>query len=540
MKELSWEYLTGHVIDVLKKLPRKSVHCVVTSPPYFGLRDYGIQPVIWGGKKGCRHKWGEDIIKEKSGGTNDTAGYKVGNNIDDKIHFKNKSNFCKKCGAWKGQLGLEPTLDMFVQNLVEIFREVREVLRDDGVAWINMGDSYVTNPAGNKVPSGLQQTGSGGKAGAYVQHWASDNYGQEKDYGNLKQMDLMMIPARMAIALQDDGWYVRSDVIWSKPNPMPESVNGWRWVRHKIKIKSGYDEDNPHPSKTTKDGKTKSRMKNSGGVFEAQAVWEDCPGCEKCQDNDGHILRKGSWRPTKAHEYIFMLTKNDEYFGNAEAVREPLKQESKERAMRGSSKDNKYAAGTERPPGVHANSMSQPREYLGYDEMEEIIARGETSLNPAGRNKRSVWSMVAKGFPGAHFATFPEELPRYCILASTSHRACPQCRAPWAPLINYKSNYTQREESHNPGDEHGKVDSTGWEEPTNELVGYMPTCDCENNDGSGVCTVLDPFAGSFTTGKVARELGRSAIGIDISKEYKKIAEKRARLNEKALFSYDEE
>ena len=496
------------------------------------LRDYNIPDIIWGGKKRCKHKWGDDIVQEQSGGTVD-YGHHVGNNLDDKIHYKNTSNFCTKCNAWKGQLGLEPTIDMFIQHLVEIFREVREVLRDDGVLWINIGDSFVTQPAGNKVPSGFSQTRPSRKKHSI----GSETVDLPKRKSELKPLNLMMIPARLAIALQDDGWILRSDVIWQKVNPMPESVNGWRWVKHRIKVKSGYTEDNPHPSKTTLDGKTKCRMKNSGGVFKAQAEWEDCPGCDKCNDNDGYILIKGSWRPTKAHEYIFMLTKTDEYFGNAEAVREPLKQESKGRAMRGSSKDNKYAAGKERPPGVHA-----------YEDMDEAIESGDTALNPRGRNKRTVWTIVAKGFKGAHFACFPEELPRLCIKASTSHKACPECKAPWAPVIDYKF-IPQDDVSEEKGvrgvkEQKPMDESNDWEgfprgTTETKTIGYRPTCSCQGNDGSGVCTVLDPFAGSFTTGKVARELGRSAIGIDISEEYKKIAEKRANLSQKAIYSYDE-
>lgn len=180
--------INGNSRDVLKTLPRKSVHCCATSPPYYGLRNYGTEGVIWGGDPNCQHVW-EEVHP---------PGYR---NSDTKPgpmqHEGNKnrenltSHTCSKCGAWKGELGLEPTPEMYVQHLVEIFRELREVLRDDGTFWLNIGDSYSAKSTSNS---------------------------------GCKPKDLLGIPWMLAFALREDGWYLRADLPWVKRNSLPSSV----------------------------------------------------------------------------------------------------------------------------------------------------------------------------------------------------------------------------------------------------------------------------------------------------------------------------
>jgi DNA modification methylase len=179
--------LQGDVSQALRMLPPASVDCAVTSPPYWGLRDYGLPPQVWGGQAGCIHDW-----------LNSHAG-----------------SVCGSCSAWRGQLGLEPTPELYVAHLVEVFRELRRVLKPEAPVWVNLGDCYnaATNaprrPSANRV--GYWQ--AGGSMG--------DRRVRAKD---LKPKDLVGIPWRVALALQADGWYLRSDVIWSKPNPIPEGV----------------------------------------------------------------------------------------------------------------------------------------------------------------------------------------------------------------------------------------------------------------------------------------------------------------------------
>jgi len=245
--------LVGDVLDRLSEIPDKSVQCCVTSPPYWGLRDYG----------------------------ND------------------------------GQLGLESTPEAYVENMVAVFREVWRVLADDGVCWLNLGDSY---------------NGSGGAGGDYSPGGLKE--GQPKYPGrrvaSLKPKDLVGIPWRVAFALQADGWWLRQDIIWHKPNPMPESVT------------------------------------------------------DRC---------------TKAHEYLFMLTKSSRYYFNNEAIKEPAKWE-----RWGDQTVIKEQQGTAK--------------WIGNASKDELQKR-------TTKNRRSVWSIPTKSFKGAHFAVMPEALVEPCVLSSS-------------------------------------------------------------------------------------------------------------------------
>jgi DNA modification methylase len=372
------DHLTVHVgdcRDVLASLPAESVHCVVTSPPYWGLRDYG-EP---------------------------------------------------------GQLGLESTPDAYVANMVAVFREVRRVLRADGTVWLNLGDSYYS------------QGGHTGQGSTSQRQGRSNVGAQNHDNGRTggKPKDLVGIPWRVAFALQADGWYLRSDVIWSKPNPMPESVTD---------------------------------------------------------------------RPTKAHEYLFLLTRSATYFYDAEAVREaaPL---------------GRVAVVTGRGLGKETGKGHAPQ-------------RSNSGGFPsAGRNLRSVWSIATEPYPGAHFATFPQKLVEPCIKAGTSERGvCPECGAPWVREVERgedESRVTGRGLGKEAGKHHGRAQrsNSGGFKPLVTLLGWRPSCghqgilnrgelDAEAVDWDPIpATVLDPFAGSGTTGLVANRLGRRAILIDLSADY---------------------
>ncbi len=216
----------GHVPEILKAMTPESVQCVVTSPPYWGLRDYGLPPMIWdsGHYKFpfCTHVWGDEI--KGAGKNNDqTAGEKQrtsAGSID--RDNRSASQFCQLCGAWRGSLGLEPTPELYIQHIVEIFREVERVLRKDGTVWLNLGDSYAS------VGSGSGQNNSEKAEGNSCDSFRDAKYLNQQNpktaVSGLKPKDLCGIPWRVALALQADGWWLRQDIIWSKPNPMPESV----------------------------------------------------------------------------------------------------------------------------------------------------------------------------------------------------------------------------------------------------------------------------------------------------------------------------
>lgn len=325
----------GDALSSLRTLESESMQTCVTSPPYWGLRDYGVE----------------------------------------------------------GQLGLEKTPNEYVARVVEIFSEVNRVLRRDGTLWLNLGDTYAgggNGGGGSFAKDGIRCALPGtdknkamryGSRGVTVKskriargsgRWGGGN---APATGDLKPKDLVGIPWMVAFALRADGWYLRSDIIWSKPNPMPESVTD---------------------------------------------------------------------RPTRSHEYIFLFSKSQRYFYNADAIAEPLT-----RPDEGERKTPARLGGADKWPEAQKQSrLHSGNEYLG---------------TPNGtRNKRSVWPIATTPFPDAHFATFPTEIPTLCILAGS------------------------------------KVGDT----------------------------VLDPFAGSFTTCKVAIELGRKAIGIEPKAEYVEMGKRR--------------
>lgn len=323
----------GDCRDVLRQMPADSVHCVVTSPPYFGLRDYGVA----------------------------------------------------------GQIGLEPTPDAFVAEMVAVFREVRRVLRDDGTCWLNLGDSY----------------SHGGSGARDADRWPKQSRNDHlpthaKTETGLKPKDLIGIPWRVAFALQADGWYLRQDIIWSKPNPMPESVT------------------------------------------------------DRC---------------TKAHEYLFLLSKSPRYWYDAEAIAESIAESSVERL----SQDVENQRGSDRVPGKTNGTMKAVNRKTfragGVYTQGRSFDNDATACNDSVgnkpnetglRNRRSVWTVATQPFSQAHFATFPPALIKPCIMAG-----CPK---------------------------------------------------------GGI--VLDPFGGSGTTGLVADRLGRNAVLIELNPAYADMARNR--------------
>jgi hypothetical protein len=304
----------------------------------------------------------------------------------------------------------------------------------------------------------------------------------------------------------------------SKPNPMPESTNGWRWERHRIKVKkSQHAEDHNIKGGHKKMLEDPSCHKGMSPKFLAK--YTECPGCKKCEPNDGLVLRKAAWRPTKSKEYLFMLTKSDKYYGDAIAVREVANYDGrKDTVMKGSPK---YTNGFS-PSDNNVQSLVR-----GHERWANRTEKGER-----GRNLRDVWTIPIKGYPGAHFATFPPDLVSPCIKAGTSSKGCcPDCGAGWARIV--KNNFVIQNDV-TPENAVRKRDkfnaSYNWHKfPRGsnfpETLGWKPVCKCGNSE-TVPAIVLDPFFGSGTTGEVALKLGRNYIGIDLSEEYIKLADER--------------
>lgn len=388
-----------------------SVHCILTSPPYLGLRKYqGNQGVMW-----------QSVTYAPMAGLPTIT-----------------------IPAMQCDLGMEPTPEAYIGHLMLVMREMWRVLRDDGVCWVNLGDSY---------------NGSGGAGGDYGE--GGLKFGQPKYPGRridgLKPKDLCMIPARFALAAQADGWYLRSDIIWAKPNPMPESVTD---------------------------------------------------------------------RPTKAHEYIYLLTKSPKYFYDAEAIKEPLKDVSVQRLGRGVSNENKAIDGY---PGRHRIPFTKHAQNVkfGGNKAEGYGTRlhSGNEWNPTGgANKRSVWTVATQNYSGSHFATWPEKLCEPMILAGTSAKGvCPKCGAQHERITEKGSVSYQDTGNRKRADALGAETSPTSVFRTGEIreiltTGWQPTCTCDAGEPIPA-TVLDPFNGSGTSGRVANRLGRNYIGVDISNEY---------------------
>lgn len=220
----------GNALDVLPTLPDRGVHCVVTSPPYWGLRKYaGVEPSVWGGDPAHAHEWGamEKGRRKDIAPADVSEAGRLGTDDRQDGALNDGGRFCA-CGAWLGCLGNEPTPALFVSHLVTIFREVRRVLRDDGTLWLNLGDSYSGSGRG---PTGKNGIGKHDERQGFTGGYQGDDpRGKRRSHDDapgcwgLKAKDLCMVPWRSAIALQEDGWYLRSAIAWAKLSAMPESV----------------------------------------------------------------------------------------------------------------------------------------------------------------------------------------------------------------------------------------------------------------------------------------------------------------------------
>jgi DNA modification methylase len=475
------QILEGDCREVMASMEPESIHCVVTSPPYWGLRDYGTATWI-GGNEGCDHVERKMAPSAKSTladhGEDGRSPY-----LDNLAGIPFKGT-CGKCGAIRedSQLGLEPTPEAYVANMVAVFREVKRVLRADGTVWLNLGDSYGTGASGGSVFDNGRTDGRT----SYEADKPRGRIAQPRVPG-LKPKDLVGIPWRVAFALQADGWYLRSDIIWSKPNPMPESVTD---------------------------------------------------------------------RPTKAHEYLFLLSKSPRYYYDADAVREPHDDKARPNGA-----DGLPTRHGERD-GLTVNAKPSQAWHSGG----QGFYKSEVYYNPAGRNLRSVWTVATQPYPGAHFATFPEKLVEPCILAGTSAKGvCPECGAPWVREVERTFDTDQRDRilarrnvkhdsSRNDAPNHNMSGQELARMTTRTTTAWRPNCDHQStvavtdprkpHGESGlfrhehgapcvVCdrqpvpaTVLDPFAGSGTVGRVAARLSRRAVLIDLNAAYLGQAMKR--------------
>lgn len=407
----------GDCLKLLRAMPDESVHMCVTSPPYFGLRDYNVA----------------------------------------------------------GQIGLEKSVGAHIAKLVEVFREVRRVLRKDGTLWVNYGDAYCSGTSTGRNPTSTK--------GAHVRaSWSNRSQNQRSNPPGYKPKDRMMLPARLAIALQDDGWWLRDEIVWAKPNPMPSSVQDRTTPAHEMLYMFSKSRRYFYDAEAIKEPMADSSVQRL-----TQPSISDQKGGDKQDQYEAFGLndRTGSRRP---NEIVQGLA-----------------------ARRGGKNENmRWDAGeAHRRLNNQGEKMIAGEKWGARHEGWEAV---KSSLG--GRNKRSVWTIATEPFNGArlmrgasgedkiitdHFAVFPTALVEPCILAGTSqHGCCAACGAPW--VRSSRGTNSQ--------------DTTGW----------SPICKC---DASVLpCIILDPFGGAGTTGLVADRLGRNAILIELNAAYCEMARRR--------------
>ena len=569
-----WDIRQGDVLDRLRDMPDESVHCCITSPPYWGLRDYGLPNQLWGGDPSCDHQWGEQIVRHEHGTPGPNA--QAGNTLrDTKPKKTQRGSYCGECGAWRGCLGLEPSVELYLEHLVEVFREVWRVLRRDGTVWLNLGDAYSGSGGAHTLDHANPGISKSAQRGGVATYRIDGGRGVPKLSNGLKPKDLIGLPWRVAFALQADGWWLRSTVIWAKPNPMPESVTDRPTLAHEylfLLTKSGtsqYWTHRDHRGSRARPLADYRWLDQSNDVeYDAEpADWSAeviiCPGCQgagwhevqqgqismfdgipamrlpcsRCnpggeEDSDGTIDR---WRR------VNLWTAHD-YFYDADAISEQGTDESAARYLRNSSynDDKPYAmkqghTGRKHAGTGHGSDGAGLKGHSGNTRED-----GSPIGTPGQRNKRTVWSIPTQPYKGSHFATFPEKLVEPCILAGTSEQGvCAECGAPWervvsgtAATVNIRVRDASKGVLEHKSGFGGRASATAaeiggyGEERLGDrvTVGWQPTCDHDTN--SMPATVLDPFCGSGTTGVVALRHGRSFIGIELNPEYVELARKR--------------
>lgn len=481
--------IQGDALTVLKRMDSESVHMAVTSSPYYGLRSYGTEPIVWDGDPNCQHEWGEvHPPGYRKSDTHPGPMQHEGNKNRENL----KSDVCSKCGAWKGELGQEPTPELFVQHLTTIFHELKRVLRNDGIFWMNIGDSYASgkgtcyNPGGGEDSLGKERK----KAGCYP-----------LDRGNkstlvqsgLKPKDLIGIPWMLAFSMRADGWYLRADLPWIKRNSMPSSVTDrpGSSIEHIFLFSKSPKYYYDHIATMQPSSESYNKDKRPRGVIR-QKVNKNT----KYDRNDPQYTKF----ETVADGLVALVPKQD-------------------------------GTGNETYTGF--NSRYEPNGFgLRYMRDSDFFFKTWQGLLHNEDGEPMALVVNPKGYKGSHFASFPPRLIEPLILAGTSDRVCPKCGAPWV-RITKKGKFINQSW----GGEHVKgQEAVGGVGETSCLktggtcetitIDWKPTCTC--NLDPIPATVIDPFSGSSATGVACKLHNRTYIGIELNPEYVKLGEQRVK------------
>lgn len=518
----TFQIIVGHFLSVAKKIPDASVHSVITSPPYWHLRNYKTRPQVWDARPGCKHRWKRERQYQDAPIRDGDEGVGFDEPATTKKQRWLTHSTCTKCKAWRGELGQEPTPELYIKHMLQVMKEVWRVLRPDGTLWLDIGDSYCTTAPGTKMAGSSRTSTLKPNRRLDAQDKERARNVRPMTPAGMKPGDLVGIPWMLALALRQAGWYLRRDHIWHKTACMPESVQGWRWerCRHKVKPSSAPNAGGVRGHNLgEKDGHwTKATHPST----RTPAEYVDCPGCKKCEATDGLILRKGAGRCTTSHEYIFMLAKSESYFYDSDAISEPVN---------GSQVEAPRPIG---PPTLWKEPA--PPKCTGGGTRKKQDGDSIASSLFARRNKRSVWTLSPEPYDEDHFAAFPSELPSTCIKAATSeHGCCARCGAPYARVIereggshsfasSAKDNGRQ-EQGLRRGSRLGR--GPGWREAPPQIIktiGWRRTCSCKMKKVVPA-VVLDPFLGRGTTGVAAVRHGRNFIGCELQEKYVPMARK---------------
>jgi len=405
----------GDAYKLLKLMPSESVDCVVTSPPYYGLRVYGEVKTIFGGNPNCEHEWGEYIPSNwKSWRWNTLKNPTHPNGVKQATHTisKDHGTFCIKCGAWKGQLGLEPDWRMYVEHLVELFREVKRVLKKTGSLWLNIGDTYASKP-----------TGSLGRSGWERPHSRDQSIEARRIRGNVNYPSkcLMGIPWRVAFALIDDGWILRNAVIWHKPNATPSSAKDrlaqtYEYIFHFVKSrKYYYNLDNiREPHRTIP---TPNPLKNNVEKFNFNKLIEYClKKYEEAVKERVAYDHKGGDEAPESFKAASEWNRGARETMNKIIDSLPVPEEVKAKLRSWWHDAQSHPLGSNPGDVISFTKHDLAVGRIGnYSYMDPLHVK---AYNPLGRNPGDYFSIPTKPFKGAHFAVFPPELPLRPILAS--------------------------------------------------------------------------------------------------------------------------
>jgi len=496
---MTTKILVGDCRQTLKLVPDQSVHCVITSPPYWGLRSYHLNE--WtGGDPDCKHE-GKPVGGR--GGSNDY-------DRPSRNHGKTKPE-CKHCDAVQisvaGGIGMEPTWDEHLGNLLEVFDEVWRVMRNDGTLWLNYGDAYWGGKGASSSTKEAYERRESDTLNKSYQH--VNEFGGTRPLDRRDQIwkpkDLVMMPARIAIALQEHGC-ADLKAVRILDEVMQSLIDHYRG-----------DESIPDKVLNTLDmlHKEYTEAKGNSWYLRSEIVWAKKNSMpESVKD-----------RPTSSHEKIYLFAKQPKYFYDHVAVRTSMSDASLARLNQPTFESQKGG-----PKDSKTGNRSHRRT------LENLKRREESGSG--GSNLKNVWHLPTRPFKEAHFATFPTDLVEPCIKAGTSgHGVCSDCSVPYTRDVEY-SGGTIGKSWHDHSDDLGK----GQDAPHSladykiETKGWKSSCECKGEIQPAV--VLDPFGGAGTVSLVAERLRRDSIICEISAEYAEIARKRIESESLPMFPTD--